>query len=91
MSFEYLLNETHDADFEFKRTVGTEQDGYTAYVSKVGGGTLGKKYEGAWLVRVYAENGVASFLEMEEVFTTGTPHSHKWVARECLRDVGAMV
>lgn len=45
-------------------------------VSKVGGGTLGRRYEGDWEVTV-AINGV---IVIDDVITTGTPKNHPQVA-----------
>lgn len=45
-------------------------------VSKVGGGILGKKYEGDWEVTVTIENVVV----IDDVITTGTPKNHPQVA-----------
>lgn len=45
-------------------------------VSKVDGGTLGKKYEGDWEVTVTIENVVV----IDDVITTDTPKNHPQVA-----------
>lgn len=46
-------------------------------VDKVGGGTVGREYEGSWTVTLYTNMGD----EFEVVpVTTGMPHSHEWVS-----------
>lgn len=52
-------------------------NGYRVYVSKDGGGTLGKRYEGDWTVTVM--NGPVHVLD-NDVITTGTPKTHREVA-----------
>lgn len=47
-------------------------------VSKVGGGTVGRRYQGAWKYRITQGNGV--LFEYEEL-RTGRPHTHEEVAR----------
>lgn len=55
----------------------TRIDGLRVRVDKVGGGTLGKSYEGRWSVTV--ENGPVYVYDNDEL-TTGTPKTHAEVA-----------
>jgi hypothetical protein len=71
-----------DSEFEYDSQgylehTGTHED-VTVRVAKVGGGTLGKKYEGFWLYTVEADD---EFKAWGEDFHTGTAHSHKYVAK----------
>lgn len=56
----------------------THIDGLRVQVDKVGGGTPGKTYEGAWSVTV--ESGPVYVYDNDEL-TTGTPKTHAQVAR----------
>jgi hypothetical protein len=51
--------------------------GYRVEVDKVGGGTLGRKYDGNWIVSV--ESG-GTFLYDNEILHTETPKTHEEVA-----------
>lgn len=51
---------------------------YAVFVDKVGGGTLGKAYEGDWEVTV--SNGPTYLLD-NAIIGTGTPKTHAQVAR----------
>lgn len=52
--------------------------GWNVTVSKDGGGTLGRAYEGTWTVSV--QNGPEYILDGDEL-RTGTPKTHAQVAR----------
>lgn len=52
-------------------------DGTVVMVSKVGGGTLGKAYEGWWSYLVFAEGEV---LCKGDDFHVGLPYKHEYVA-----------
>lgn len=56
----------------------TTIDGLRVQVDKVGGGTVGRSYEGRWSVTV--ENGPIYVYDNDD-FTTGTPKMHAEVAR----------
>lgn len=51
--------------------------GYWVHVTKEGGGTLGKRYEGDWTVSVIDGD---VFLLDNEILYTGTPKNHEEVA-----------
>lgn len=55
----------------------TTIQGLTISVSKDGGGTLGKSYDGTWTVTV-CNGGV--FMLANDEFDTGTPMTHEEVA-----------
>lgn len=56
-------------------------DGRIIEVSKWGGGTLGKRYDGSWDVRLFDPNGVVL---LDDVMQTGTPKNHREVAQLAL-------
>lgn len=65
-----------------------EAEGLILAVNKLGGGTLGKKYTGDWLVVVYDVTGA---WREEFPVRTGMPHGHRWVANsvaEYVREEG---
>lgn len=55
----------------------TTVDGMRVQVDKVGGGTVGRAYEGRWSVTVH--NGPVLAYDSEEL-TTGAPKTHAQVA-----------
>lgn len=77
--FAYLLEGMDDEDFEYVQDFN--DDGYIVYVSKVGGGTLGRSYEGAWLYRIADKWG--DWFD-DDVMHTGTPWQHSTVAAAVL-------
>lgn len=72
--------------FTFDESIAPEYVGgtcaYRIEVSKVGGGTVGKEYAGAWQYQVLRHGKV---ILKGANLETGTPHTHRWVARH-LRD-----
>jgi hypothetical protein len=64
---------------EYGRGIRRERGGPMCYVSvsKVGGGTRGKAYEGDWTVTL-VRNGAVIF--DQEILRTGTPKMHHEVA-----------
>ena len=55
-----------------------EGEGLVYGVDKVGGGTVGRRYNGDWKVTVYDFTGA----RLEEIpVTTGIAHTHEWVAQ----------
>lgn len=54
-------------------------DGMWVQLAKVGGGTLGKAYDGNWIYRVAVS---PSHTEEGDDFATGTPKTHVNAARE---------
>jgi len=55
----------------------TEHNGYSIAVDKVGGGTVGKHYDGDWLVTV---KGGDKVIYDNETFSSRQPLSHHEVA-----------
>jgi hypothetical protein len=49
-------------------------------VNKIGGGIVGKKYEGDWEVTI----SVSATVVLDDVITTGTPKTHRDVAQLAL-------
>lgn len=49
-------------------------------VMKVGGGSVGRAYDGAWLYRIYAPN--TDKIVFQDEFSIGVPVTHKLVAEK---------
>lgn len=73
-----------DSEFEWAEQVYIDKTGeleeVTVYVSKMGGGTVGEKYEGRWLYTLVG-SGSSDPKVWGDDFNTGMPHSHRYVAR----------
>lgn len=54
------------------------QDGRIVEVTKAGGGTLGRRYDGDWVVAIWDRKGRT--LLMDDKLRTGTPKTHAEVA-----------
>ena len=55
-------------------------------VTKIGGGTLGRRYDGDWEVTV----SVSGTVVLDDVLTTGTPKTHSevaWLALDFVDDM----
>lgn len=66
-----------DRDFEFKsQPRGEDGTRLVILVSKVGGGTLGRAYDGRWLYRVRPVSRRAAVLAEGNDLNTGTPKTH---------------
>jgi hypothetical protein len=63
----------------FEYTTTDDSSGWTVEIDKLGGGTVGKSYEGHWIYEVTdaAGNHVASGGDLR----TGTPKTHAQAAR----------
>lgn len=57
-------------DVEYRNV---RDDGHVIEISKAGGGTLGRRYDGYWDVVIYDRRGG---IAMDDKITTGTPKTH---------------
>lgn len=72
-----------DSDFEHSEVVDAPEGRGRAlriFVSKVGGGTVGRSYDGMWLYRVRAVGGGPVLIEDCDL-RTGTPKTHQQALR----------
>jgi hypothetical protein len=71
-----VLREFGEPEYEWTgRPIGTH---VMAEVSKVGGGTVGRRYQGAWSFRLTVKG--KTVFEYDNL-RTGSPHTHEEVAR----------
>lgn len=77
---EHIRSSTPDRDFEFLSSPRLA-DGrrLTVRISKVGGGTVGRAYDGRWHYRVRSANGRKILAEGDDL-NTGTPKTHREAA-----------
>lgn len=66
-----------DMEYIVEVTDYTDTDQYLIMIAKMGGGTYGKKYDGAWSYVVLKNNGE---LARGDNFLSGTPLSHREAA-----------
>lgn len=71
------INEVH----EYVKDFGSVIVG----VDKVGGGTVGREYQGGWAATLYDYSGRP--LEVDISVGTGVLHSHEWVAEFVFGDL----
>lgn len=76
---EYISSDWQDVldgtdGWEYKTTL---YDGTVVKVAAVGGGTIGRKYSGAWYYSVKVPGSPAVH---GDDFVTNTEHTHKWAA-----------
>jgi hypothetical protein len=58
-------------------------DGRIVVVEKVGGGTLGRRYDGRWNIEIYDYTGEGELTRVYETdYNSYTDHTHRSVARE---------
>jgi hypothetical protein len=72
-TYEWMFN-ARQFDAEF---TDTSEDGEIIEIMKVGGGTPGREYDGAWLYKVRDKD--YDVVTRGQV-NTGTPHTHAYVA-----------
>lgn len=79
-TMEHIRSSTPDSDFEFM-TQPRREDGtrLVVRISKVGGGTVGRAYEGRWHYRVRPADGRKILAEGDDL-NTGTPKTHREAA-----------
>lgn len=67
-----------ESDYEYATTVPGYEHDYYVQVDKVGGGTVGKRYDGDWTVTVSVPGG--DVVLSNELLHTGTGYTHDDVA-----------
>jgi hypothetical protein len=84
MMNDYRLTDLMDYEFEYADTIMDDsfEHEYRVFVSKVGGGTVGKKYAGDWIVRIYNDHN--EVIVQTADLHTGSFKRHADVALEAL-------